>query len=237
MYFTPNIALFLSHDPPPIPPATPRATNSSDPPCRSLLQPTTPSIRSKIQALFSLVLSQPPTRGARRSQATLRITNGIGWQSSSGINRSRREDGRRATSRALGRTATVRMVSSREPLPEHREPLPEHRDEGVSATGQQQQQQQQQHGEPARQRTKGPSRARNLGRAADGNRRGAFVGEPGTGSSWPTGKESYGGPCRRVLNTPHQAGSKHEGWSVCAHILPKPCEPAGRDVRGLSLSR
>ena len=130
MCFTPNIALFLSHDPPPIPPATPRATNSSDPPRSSLLQPTTPSHRSKIQALFSLVLSQPPARGARRSQATRRITNGIGWQSSSGIDRPRREDGRRATSRAPGRTATVRMVSSREFVPHH----PEHRDEGVSAT-------------------------------------------------------------------------------------------------------
>ena len=130
MYFRPNIALFLSHDPPPIPPATPRATNSSDPPRSSLLQPTTPPRRSKVQALFSLVLSQPPARGARRSQATLRITNGIGWQSSSGIDRPRREDGRRATSGALGRAATVRMVPSREFLPHH----PEHRDEGVSAT-------------------------------------------------------------------------------------------------------
>ena len=91
--------------------------------------------------------------------------------------------------------------------------------------------------EPARQRTKGPSRARNLGRAADGNPRGAFVGEPGTRSSWPTGKERCCGQCRRVLNTPHQAGSKHEGWSVCAQIFPKPCEPAGGNVRGLPLSR
>ena len=125
------------------------------------------------------------------------------------------------------------MVSSREPLPEHREPLPEHRDEGVSATSQQQQQQQQQqHGEPARQRTKGPSRARNLGRAADGNRRGAFVGEPGTGSSWPTGKETDGGQCRRVLNTPHQAGSKHGGMGiVCAHC-PDDVRTRGQECPG-----
>ena len=32
MYCTPNIALFLRHDPHPIPPATPRAPNFSDPP-------------------------------------------------------------------------------------------------------------------------------------------------------------------------------------------------------------
>ena len=38
-------------------------------------------------------------------------------------------------------------------------------------------------------------------------------------------------------NTPHQAGSKHGGMGgVCAHC-PMTCEPAGRNVRGLTLSR
>ena len=55
------------------------------------------------------------------------ITNEIGWQSSSGIDRPRRKDGRSATSRAPCRTATVRMASPREFVPHHR-------DEGVSAT-------------------------------------------------------------------------------------------------------
>ena len=44
-----------------------------------------------------------------------------------------------------------------------------------------------------------------------------------------------GGQCRRVLNAPHQAGSTHEGWGVCAHIFPKPCEPEGRNTRAQSL--
>ena len=31
----------------------------------------------------------------------------------------------------------------------------------------------------------------------------------------------------------HEAGSKHGGWGVCAQIFPQPCEPAGRNIRGL----
>ena len=67
MCFAPNIALFLSHDPPPIPPATPRATNSSDPPRSSLLQPTTPPHRSKYRHFF-LSFSRSPQPAAFNSQ-------------------------------------------------------------------------------------------------------------------------------------------------------------------------
>ena len=58
---------------------------------------TIPSFQST-GAVFSRSLSQPPARGARRSQATRRITNGIGWQSSSGAlwHRSTKARGREA---------------------------------------------------------------------------------------------------------------------------------------------
>ena len=72
MCFTPNIALFLRHDPPPIPPATSRATNSSDPPRSSLLQPTTPSHRSKnIGTVFSRSLAAPSPRPSQITSDSL----------------------------------------------------------------------------------------------------------------------------------------------------------------------
>ena len=33
------------------------------------------------------------------------------------------------------------------------------------------------------------------------------------------------------------AGKSTAGWSVCAHIVAMPCEPAGRNIRGPHLSR
>ena len=52
------------------------------------------------------------------------------------------------------------------------------------------------------------------------------MGWPGTRSSWPTGKERGGGQCRRVFNTPHQAGSKHGGLGgVCAHLSRRRANP------------
>ena len=78
MYFTPNIALFLRHDPHPIPPATPRATNFSDPPRSAPQQLSIAPERSGTWQHKLPLFSQLAAHAHRRSRTTRIEMNAFG---------------------------------------------------------------------------------------------------------------------------------------------------------------
>ena len=131
MCFTPNIALFLRHDPPPIPPATSRATNSSDPPRSPLpLQPaahhTLPSFKN-IGTVFSRSLAAPSPRPSQITSDSLhherdRMTRQLRHRKTMARGREERHI------RNSWPTAPFAWTVSSRKFVSH------HRDEGVSAT-------------------------------------------------------------------------------------------------------
>ena len=78
MCIPPHLAQFSCHDPHPTPPGTARAANSPDLCARRSIWPKICLTSPASQAHFSLVLSQSPARGARRSQVTLIEMNAFG---------------------------------------------------------------------------------------------------------------------------------------------------------------
>ena len=78
MYFTPNMALFLRHDPHPIPLATPRATNSSDLPRSAPQQLSIVPVRSGTWQHKFPLFAQLAAHAHRRSRTTLIEMNAFG---------------------------------------------------------------------------------------------------------------------------------------------------------------
>ena len=118
MCLTYGTSLFLSHDPPPIPPATPRATNSSAPPrssLRSCSPPHHPTVQKYRHCFLSFSRSPQPAAPADRMRLVASRTGSDGkaalWHRST-----------KARGRETRHANSYHIIQN------------EHRDEGVSAT-------------------------------------------------------------------------------------------------------